>query len=59
MSTELELRLEARIEEAKPQRTYVESWASCRHQYLRLLAEIGSARLDECKDCGLVMGIAR
>lgn len=59
MSTELELRLEARIEEAKPQRTYAENWSDCRHSEMRVLGEVGSARLDECKDCGLVMGIAR
>ena len=45
-------------DEIKPKRVYVESWATCRHEFKRL-GEIGSARLEECGDCRLVVGVAR
>jgi hypothetical protein len=57
--TELELRLEARtLEDVAPERVYVVRWSGCMHSFKRM-GEIGSARLDECEDCGLVVGVAR
>jgi hypothetical protein len=57
--TELELRLEARItDDIKPERVYHERWSRCQHAFRRL-GEIGPVLLDECLDCGLVVGIAR
>jgi hypothetical protein len=56
--TELELRLEARAQEPKPARVYRESWGVCMHSFKRL-GELGSALLEECEDCGLVVGVAR
>lgn len=57
--SELELRLEARVlEDLKPERIYRERWSSCVHAFKRL-GEIGAALLDECEDCGLVVGVAR
>jgi hypothetical protein len=57
--TELELRLEARTLEERSPRVFIETWGVCRHELgFRRLGEIGAARLDECPDCGLVVGIA-
>lgn len=67
MTTELELRLRDRIlqgETAKRGARYVQSdrIATCPHEVpktFHLLGEIGSSRLFECPDCGLVVGVAR
>lgn len=55
--TTLEIRLEERASERKPPRDYAERWSQCRHAFRRL-GELGAARLDECEDCGLVVGVA-
>ncbi len=54
-------RLEVRArmtDEIKPERVYVESWSTCLHAFRRM-GEIGPARLEECEDCRLVVGVAR
>lgn len=56
--TELELRLEARAAKVEQKRIFQEDWATCRHDFKRL-GEIGASILDECPDCGLVVGVAR
>lgn len=56
--TELELRLEARTLQEQPVRAYRERWATCMHAFKRM-GELGAAILDECEDCGLVVGVAR
>lgn len=57
--TELELRLEARaLQQEQPERVFRERWSKCLHAFRRL-GEIGAVRLDECEDCGIVIGVAR
>jgi len=57
--TELERRIAAKVvQQTKQKRVYPERWATCLHAFKRL-GEIGSAVLDECEDCGLVVGVAR
>lgn len=59
--TELELRLQAKVVEAEGRGLRYkdpERIAYCPHEFKRL-GEIGSTILDECPDCGLVVGVAR
>lgn len=63
--TELELRLQEKVlKESDRGARYAKSdrIATCPHevpQTFHLLGEIGSTRLLECYDCGLVVGVAR
>lgn len=56
--TELEQRLEERARKVEQKRIYQEPEMHRTHAFRRM-GEIGAARLEECEDCGLVVGVAR